>query len=558
MRYIMTRSRTTYALAFILILAFILRFWQLDLKLLHHDEAIHSWFCYEFLTRGVWQYDPSYHGPFLYYVTTGIFALIGPSDFTARLLPSLFGFAIIPLVYAVYRIGYISKNQMLVAALLIAISPDMVYFSRFLRHDIFMLFFTMLLLVAILYYFERGKTRFAVLAAVAAAGALCCKEEMPVIIIIFAVFFAFSAWKGRFSLPLQWKADLMLFIILVVAIMSVLYSAFFFHIDTLIGQNFSVATQGVHFEMNTTGWYQAIDHWTAMHNQQRLGGPLYFYIPLFLLYELPIFLLVLVGTVQFITAELHPLLFFRKAKNWFRERRYTLPVSDLAAVTLRQLRDGQDTNKKSEEFFRFCIVWMIGTMAFYAYVGEKVPWLIIAQLLPMTFVATYRLNWQKTAFALAGCVFLIVMTWHVAFIPADINEPIVQVQNSEDLREVMGLMDNSSIVVIASEHYWPLPWYYRGDIWLTKVVFYGKNTDVVTLTQKNPGVIILHDTESYPSIPGYQKKTYKISYWFSFYDNEKRLPEYYLRRDGKMGSINIDVFTPVPAYAPHTEIIPPD
>ena len=83
-------------------------------------------------------------------------------------------------------------------------------------------------------------------------------------------------------------------------------------------------------------------------------------------------------------------------------------------------------------------------------------------------------------------------------------------------------------------------------------------TDVDTLTQKNPGVIILHDTESYPSIAGYQKKTYKLSYWFSFYDNEKRLAEYYLRRDGKMGSINIDVFTPLPAYAYTPEGFPSD
>ena len=118
---------------------------------------------------------------------------------------------------------------------------------------------------------------------------------MPVIIIIFAIFFAFSAWKGRFTLPLQWKADLLLAVVLVVAIMSVLYSAFFFHINTLVGQNFSITMQGVNFEMNTTGWYQAIDHWTAMHNQQRLGGPLYYYLPLFLLYELPIFILALVG-----------------------------------------------------------------------------------------------------------------------------------------------------------------------------------------------------------------------------------------------------------------------
>lgn len=532
----------------ILILAFILRFFLLDLKLLHHDEAIHSWFSYELLTKGAWQYDPSYHGPFLYFVTAGMFALLGPSDFTARLLPSLFGFLIIPLVYCIYRIGYINKNQTLVAALLLAISPDMIYFSRFLRHDIFMLFFTMLLLVAILYYFERGQTRFAVLAAVGAAGALCCKEEMPVILIIFVLFFAFAVWKGRFTLPPRWKADLLLFVVLTAAIMTVLYSAFFFHPETLIGQNFQVTLQGVHFEANTTGWYRAIEHWTAMHNQQRLGGPMYFYILLFLLYELPIFILALTGTIQFLTAGIHPLRFIKRVKNWIRERRFTLPTSELAAATLQQLRDGQDVNRKSEEFFRFCIVWMIATMAFYAYVGEKVPWLIIAQLLPMCFVATYKLNWQKTAFALAGCIFLIVMTWHVAFVPVDINEPIVQVQNSEEMREVMGLMDASDHIVIASKDYWPIPWYFRGSKW-DKIEFYGGLTDVDTLTGKNPGVIILHDSESLPSIDGYSKKTYKLSYWFSFYDNEDRLPEYYLRRDGKMGSINIDVFTPVGAAA---------
>jgi uncharacterized protein (TIGR03663 family) len=532
----------------ILILAFIIRFWQLDLKLLHHDEAIHSWFSFELLTKGAWQYDPSYHGPFLYYVTAGMFALLGPSDFVARLLPSLFGFAIIPLVYYIYRLGYISKNQTLVAALFIAISPDMVYFSRFLRHDIFMLFFTFLLLVAILYWFERGTARFAVIAAVAAAGALCCKEEMPVFIIVFVLFFAFAVWKGRFTLPPGWKADLLLAVVLVVAIMSVLYSAFFFHPETLVGNNVSITLQGVHFEAATTGWYQAVVHWVAMHEEQRLGGPMYFYIPLFLLYELPIFILAVIGTIQFMTEGLHPLLFVRRVKNWLRERSFTLPAGDLAAVSLQQLKAGREQDAKSVEFFRFCIVWMIAAMAFYAYVGEKVPWLIIPQLLPMCFVAVYKLNWQKAAFALAGCVFLIVMTWHVAFVPVDINEPIVQVQNSEDMRQVMGLMDNSSLVVLASQDYWPLPWYYRGSRW-DRIQFYGSLEDVDTLTRNHPDMIILHDQESYPSIDGYSKKTYKLDYWFSYYDNENRLLDYYIHRDGKMGSINLDVFTRVNATA---------
>jgi len=527
----------------IFVSAFIIRFWQLDLKLLHHDEAIHSWFSYELLTKGSWVYDPSYHGPFLYYVTAGMFSAFGDSDLVARLLPALFGLLLIPLVYCIHRIGYVSKNQTLLVALFLAISPDMVYFSRFLRHDIFMLFFTLLLLVALLYYFERGQTRYAILAAVSTAGALACKEEMPVILLIFFSFFVLALWKKRFTLPQGWKNDLIIGVILSVGILSILYSSLGFHPETLIGQNFQIGLHGINFQANTTGWYKAVEHWIAMHEEQRLGGPFYFYIPLFLLYELPIFILAIIGTVQFLFKDIKPSHLGRRIKNWITSRSFSLPTEDLAHESLRQLQVKNKGEEKSDIFFQFCIYWMILTMAFYAYVGEKVPWLLIHQLLPMCFVATYRLNWQKTVFAILGCIFLIAMTWHVAFIPADINEPIVQVQNSEEMREVMKLMDASDRVVIASKDYWPLPWYYRGTRW-EKVSFYGDITDEKTLTKDHPGVIILHDTESYPSIEDYDKKTYKLSYWFSFYDNQNRLAEYYLHRDGQMGSINIDVFTP--------------
>jgi uncharacterized protein (TIGR03663 family) len=520
-------------LLLIFVITIFLRFWQLDLKLLHHDEAIHSWFSYELLTKGSWAYDPSYHGPFLYYVTAGMFSLFGDSDFVARLLPSLFGALLIPLVYCIYRIGYIDKRQTIFAALFLALSPNMVYFSRFLRHDIFMLFFTLLLLVAVLYYFEFGKTRYAIIAALAMAGGLSCKEEMPVIILIFATFFLYSLWRKKIRLPPDWRYDLVIVFFIVIGVLCVMYSAFGAHIETLIGQN---------LQLNTTGWYRAVEHWTAMHNQQRLGGPWFFYIPLYLLYELPIFILAIIGTIQFVGKDIHPSLFIKRIRYRIQYRGSVIPTSELAAVSLQQLRAQKREYSKSDEFFRFCIYWMILIMAFYAVVGEKVPWLIIPQLLPMCFVAVYKLNWQKMVFAIAGCVFLILITWHVAFIPADINEPIVQVQNSEDLRDVMLLIDASDHVVIASQNYWPLPWYYRGDRW-NKIKFYGDITDEQTLTLDNPGVIILHDAASYPSIQGYDKKTYKLGYWFSFYDNENRLIDYYIHRDGKMGSINIDVFT---------------
>ena len=67
---------------------------------------------------------------------------------------------------------------------------------------------------------------------------------------------------------------------------------------------------------------------------------------------------------------------------------------------------------------------------------------------------------------------------------------------------------------------------------------YSNNFDVV-ITYNQSG-----DT-TYSSLNGYDKRTIKLNYWFSYYDNEDRLPEWYFKRDGKMGSMNLDVFTRV-------------
>ena len=261
------------------------------------------------------------------------------------------------------------------------------------------------------------------------------------------------------------------------------------------------------------------------------------------LYELPIFLLAILGTLQFVFKDNILTLTGKRLKNLLLTRHFELSTKDLVATSLTQLKTPRTVSEKSDFFFQFCIYWMILTMAFYAYVGEKVPWLMIHQLLPMSFVAVYKLNWQKVAFALIGCLFLALMTWHVAFIPADINEPIVQVQELRGLSEQ--LWASWTIQVMSSLHH-RITGRYRGitgAIGADKIAFYGQKEDIKTMTQDHPDVIILHDTESYPSIPGYNKTTYKLDYWFSYYDNQDRLLDYYFHRDGIMGSINLDVFT---------------
>ena len=530
----------------ILLATIILRFYTLDLKLFHHDEAIHAWFSYRLLTEGTYTYDPMYHGPFLYYTTAGIFSLLGDSDLVGRLFPALLGTLLVPLVYLIYRLGYLDKKQTIVAALFLAVSPNMVYFSRFLRNDIFIAFFTMVLLVALLYYFERHKVQYALIAGAAIGFGMSAKENMPIIVLIFGAYLLYLVWTGKVRLPKRWIRDLVLGALVAVGIMAVFYSSF-----------------GAHPEVLMDGWLRAIEHWTSMHQAQRLGGPPYFYILLFLLYEVPILILAVVGVLQFVDIP-------GIVSRW-RERRTghvespgetegaeEKTVPDVAAppvpkaegwnTRLREILSGSGELRpvdRQKEFARFAIFWMLLSLAVYAYLGEKVPWLILHQLLPMIFVAVYMMTTRKAAIAVVASVFLIVMTLHVAFTPADINEPIVQVQNSEDLREVFAKIDAADKVAIATDSYWPLPWYYRGDR-ASKLSYYSQKVSEPTIYGGNFDLVITHDADTYPTLDGYVKETYRLNYWFSYEENKDRLLEYYFLRDGKVGSRNLEVFSRVP------------
>lgn len=529
-----------------------LRFYSLDVKLFHHDEAIHAWFSYRLLTEGTYIYDPMYHGPFLYYVTAGIFSLLGDSDLVGRLFPALLGTLLVPLVYPIYRLGYLDKKQALIAALFLAVSPNMVYFSRFLRNDIFIVFFTMVLLVALLYYFERQKMQYALIAGAAIGFGMSAKENMPIIVLIFGVYLLYLLWTGRVRLPKRWIRDLALGALVAIGIMAVFYSSF-----------------GAHPEVLMDGWLRAIEHWTSMHQAQRLGGPPYFYILLFLLYEVPILILAVVGILQFVDIP--------GAISRWREKRMNQTESpggtegaaeieeeapsETAAQPIEQTQGFKDRLReilsgggelvpidRQKEFARFAIFWMLLSLAVYAYLGEKVPWLILHQLLPMIFVAVYMMTTKKAVITVAASVFLIVMTFHVAYTPADINEPIVQVQNSEDLREVFAKIDAADKVAVATDNYWPLPWYYRGGD-ASKLSYYSQKVSESTIYGGDFDLVITHDADTYPTLDGYVKETYRLNYWFSYEENKERLLEYYFLRDGKTGSRNIEVFSRVPAGA---------
>jgi Predicted membrane-bound mannosyltransferase len=330
--------------------------------------------------------------------------------------------------------------------------------------------------------------------------------------------------------------------------MLLFYSSFGFHPEVILGNLLDpgyVQSNGIISAVNQTGWYLAVEHWVAMHGMCRICGPWFFYIMLLILYDLPILILAVLGTIQFTTRGLS----LQAGRNalrdrWNRIRGKGEDLGDSFSGVVQRLRSNnraplQDTRR--EEFMRFSLIWMLGTLAAYAYIGEKVPWLIVHQLLPMIFVATYLMTRRTPWVAVLSAGFLILVLWHTSFVPVDINEPIVQVQNSEDLRTVMALIDASGKVVVSSDNYWPLPWYYRGER-ADILQYYGYLLPRDSLLATNADLIITYDADSYESLEGYDKYTYKINYWFSYYDAQDRLLAYYFLRDGNLGSMNFDVF----------------
>lgn len=121
---------------FLLIAGLLLRWINLDYLPLHHDESIHAMFgqyFYDFPEIQYYKYDPEYHGPTLYMLLRPIFTAFGSNDIAARSPITILGSLMI-LVPLLFR-RFFKPVTLLYLTAAIALSPTLVYWSRFLRED---------------------------------------------------------------------------------------------------------------------------------------------------------------------------------------------------------------------------------------------------------------------------------------------------------------------------------------------------------------------------------------------------------------------------------------
>ena len=186
-------------------LASVLRFWDLGNKPMHHDESMHAYFSLVFThDPASYAYNPLLHGPFQFHAEGLVFAIIiffehifqqaqawgDPwiTNTSARFLPAAFGVGIVALAYGLRR--WLGREGALIAAFLIAVSPAFVYFSRFLREDIYFNFFMFGIVVAALHFSHTRSTRHLLMLVAAFVLAYATFEGIFLTTAIFAVFLA--------------------------------------------------------------------------------------------------------------------------------------------------------------------------------------------------------------------------------------------------------------------------------------------------------------------------------------------------------------------------------
>ena len=175
----------------ILLLAIFTRFHMLDSRVMSHDESLHTRFSYNLYNEGNFQHTPLMHGPVLFHATALSFYLFGDSDFSGRIYTALLGVFMVmfPLLWR----KWLGRWGAILASTLLLISPLILYYNRYIRHDTPSIFFGMVMAYCIMMYLDGGpryrrRAIWLYLFAAAMILNLGSKETAFIYIAIFASF----------------------------------------------------------------------------------------------------------------------------------------------------------------------------------------------------------------------------------------------------------------------------------------------------------------------------------------------------------------------------------
>lgn len=468
------------------------RFYELALRPLHHDESLHAFYSWLFETKGYYRYHPMLHGPFLFNANALVYFLLGDTQWTSRLLPAFAGVLLV--LTSLGLKPALGKVGTLATAVLLAFSPAFVYYSRFLRNDIYIALFWTGIWVCLLGWKQTKNPAWWYPASGLLALSFCAKENT-----YFALFSFMSFGIGLALFRIFWKKTLRFSDILnfLKSYWVPLASSFF--IFWIIYLPFF--TVYFRYPQDWNGFVTGLRYWAQQHQIQRLGAPGWYYLPLIGLYEF-------------------------------------LPAILALGAFIRILRE-----KITDWVPWFLLWWFFSSFGLYTLAGEKVPWLMLHISLPMIFLAGwwFQKAWDdnKVLSLLIVIPLLLVSLntlWNLnfrysAYEPRQTGkithaEPMAYVQTTYDIPRMLQDMQRKTPglgngILVTGEACWPLCWYLRNekDIYFADGISFGNRAYRYVITDGNN-----YFTDRVLLEGFYEPKVYQLRSWWPSRPWPKQMP----------------------------------
>lgn len=446
------------------IVALALRLPRLQQRPMHGDEAIHADKFRDLLEEGVYKYDPyEYHGPVLNYASlipaflSSARKLTEVDEFTLRIVPVFFGVSLILLIFFIGR--QLGSAASVIAAFFTAISPAMVYYSRYYIMEMQLVCFSFCAIVFGYRYTQSRKIVWAILAGMS-LGLMHASKETCVI--------AFGSMFLALLVMLLMKESRGAIINVVKLIKPSHFIAFL-----AAGIITSVLFFSSFFS-NPSGIVDSIRTYTTYFD--RAGGnslhihPWYYYIKMLLysrFFDGPIWteaIIVVLAVVGFIASLIKKHLSSASVNLIRFIAFYTLILTVVYSLTPYKTP--------------WCMLGFLHGMILLAGVGAVVLVRMMPNVIPrliillFIFESSFFLTWQ--AYRSSFVYYSDSRNPYVYAHPTD--EVFTIVQRIEEMARAHPDGYKMHIQVICPEHdYWPLPWYLRnfeeGSIdWWDKVV----------------------------------------------------------------------------------------
>lgn len=177
------RDRTLLAIFGLTVVSLALRVAFLGSRVAHWDEGRVAYWIADYGASGVTFYRPVIHGPLLHLINGPLFEFLGATDFVMRLFPALVG-GLLPLVALLFR-HRLREETVVSLALLLALNPALLYYSRFMRSDILAAGFSFLAFACFVRAIDFDDGRYLYGATLALAVGFGAKENVLAYLLAF-------------------------------------------------------------------------------------------------------------------------------------------------------------------------------------------------------------------------------------------------------------------------------------------------------------------------------------------------------------------------------------